>query len=59
MGAKGCKQVSVGGAKTTGGINNRYNGAFPGGSAVKNMPASAGDTGSILDSGRSHMLQNN
>ena len=26
----------------------------PGGSGVKNPPASAGDTGSILDQGRSH-----
>ena len=46
------------GAKMTGGINNCYSGAFPGGSLVKNMPASAGDTGSIPDSGRPHMLQN-
>ena len=28
---------------------------FPGGSVVKNLPASAGDVGSIPDSGRSHM----
>ena len=28
---------------------------FPGGSVVKNLPASAGDTGSIPDPGRSHM----
>lgn len=33
-------------------------GGFPGGS-VKNLPASARDTGSILDPGRSHMAQNN
>ena len=55
-GAKGCKQVSVGGAKMTGGINNRYNGAFPGGSVLKNMPASAGaagDMGLIPGLGRS------
>ena len=32
---------------------------FPGGSVVKNPPASAGDMGSILDPGRSHMLQSN
>ena len=32
---------------------------FPGGSGVKNAPAEAGDTGSILDSGRPHMLQSN
>ena len=30
---------------------------FPGGSVVKNPPASSGDTGSILGPGRSHMLQ--
>ena len=30
---------------------------FPGGSVVKNPPANAGDTGSIPDLGRSHMLQ--
>ena len=34
-------------------------GDFPGGSVVKNLPASAGDTGSILRSGRSHMPQSN
>ena len=28
---------------------------FPGGSVVKNLPASAGDMGSIPGSGRSHM----
>ena len=32
-------------------------GGFPGGSLVKNPPASAGDKGSILDPGRSHMPQ--
>ena len=30
---------------------------FPGGSVMKNLPAIAGDTGSIPDPGRSHMLQ--
>ena len=30
---------------------------FPGGSMVKNLPANAGDTGSIPGPGRSHMLQ--
>ena len=30
---------------------------FPGGSMVKSPPANAGDTGSIPDSGRSHMPQ--
>ena len=34
-------------------------GGFPGGSVVKNPPSNAGDTGSIPDLGRSHMLQNN
>ena len=34
-------------------------GGFPGGSVVKNPLASVGDTGSIPDPGRSHMLQNN
>ena len=32
---------------------------FPGGSVVKNPPANAGDTGSSLDPGRSHMLRSN
>ena len=32
---------------------------FPGGSLVKNLLANAGDTGSILGLGRSHMPQNN
>ena len=32
---------------------------FPGGAVVKNPPASAGDTGSIPDPGRSHMLRSN
>ena len=31
---------------------------FPGGSVVKSLPASLGDTGSIPGPGRSHMLQN-
>ena len=31
----------------------------PGGTVDKNPPASAGDTGSILDPARSHMLQSN
>ena len=29
---------------------------FPGDSVVKNLPANAGDTGSIRGPGRSHML---
>ena len=32
---------------------------FPGGSVVKNPPASAGDTGSITDPGRSHVPWSN
>ena len=32
---------------------------FPGGSVAKNPPANAGDTGSILGPGRSHMLRSN
>ena len=32
---------------------------FPGGTVVKNPPASAGDSGLILGPGRSHMLQSN
>ena len=34
-------------------------GGFPGGSGVKNLSASAGDMGLILDLGQSHMLQSN
>ena len=32
-------------------------GGFPGGSVLKNLPANAGDTGSILGPGESHMLR--
>ena len=32
---------------------------FPGGAAVKNPPANAGDTGSIAGPGRSHMPRSN
>ena len=32
---------------------------FPGGTVVKNLPANAGDTGSIPGPGRSHMLPSN
>ena len=32
---------------------------FPGGSVVKNPPATAGDTGSISDPGRSHIPRSN
>ena len=34
-------------------------GGFPGGAVVKNLPANAGDTGSIPGPGRSHMLWSN
>ena len=34
-------------------------GGFPGGSMAENLPASAGDTGSISDPGGSHMLCDN
>ena len=34
-------------------------GNFSGGSAVKNLPASVGDTGLIPDSGNSHIPQSN
>ena len=34
-------------------------GVFPGGSVVKNPPTKAGDMGSVLDPGRSHMPRNN
>ena len=32
---------------------------FPGGAVVKDLPANAGDTGSIPGPGRSHMPQTN
>ena len=32
---------------------------FPGGAVVKNLPANAGDTGSIPGPGRSHTLRSN
>ena len=32
---------------------------FPGGSGVKNLPASAGNTGSFCDLGRSHVPRSN
>ena len=34
-------------------------GDFPGGAVVKNLPANAGDTGSIPGPGRSHMPWSN
>ena len=32
---------------------------FPGSTVIKNLPVNEGDTGSIPDPGRSHMLWNN
>ena len=40
-------------------LNSNFLLGFSGGSVVKNPPANAGDTGLILDPGRSHMLWNN
>ena len=37
----------------------KQNQGFPGSSAVKNLPAKAGDTGSIPGLGRPHMPQGN
>ena len=37
----------------------RNEGDFPGGTAVENLPANAGDTGSSPGLGRSHMLRSN
>ena len=40
--------------------NKRIKGGdFPGGTVVKNLPANAGDTGSIPGPGRFHMLRSN
>ena len=36
-----------------------HTGDFPGGAAVKNPPANAGDTGSSPGPGRSHMPRSN
>ena len=38
---------------------NVYDKGFPGGSVVKNLPATAGDMGLIPDAGRFHVLQRN
>ena len=40
-------------------ISKFYYRDFPGGTVVKNLPANAGDMGSIPGLGRSHMLQSN
>ena len=37
--------------------SERVTWGFPGGAVVENLPANAGDTGSSLGLGRSHMLQ--
>ena len=39
-------------------VKNRWEG-FPRGPVAESLSANAGDTGSIPDPGRSHMLQNN
>ena len=40
-------------------MNFKKPSGFPGGTVVKNLPASAGDRGSSPGLGRSHMLQSN
>ena len=40
-------------------VSEETGAGVPGGSVDKNPPANAGDTGSILDLGRSHVLQKN
>ena len=52
-------QTTVTGPPGNPGLKSLYFGGFPGGSVVKNLPASAGDMGSIPDLGRPHMWQNN
>ena len=60
-----CEFVCVLGAAVGGGVMGRRKEkellapGFPGGSVVVNTPANAGDLGSILGRGRSHMLQSN
>ena len=49
---KGALMENTGGSKT-------QPWDFPGGTVVKNLPANAGDTGSIPSLGRSHMLRSN
>ena len=41
------------------GIRNSALRGFPGGTVVRNLPANAGDTGSIPGPGRSHMPRSN
>ena len=40
-------------------LSKKHSEGFPGGAVVKNLPASAGDTGSSPGPGRSHMPQSN
>ena len=40
-------------------LHVKIHGDFPGGAVVKNLPANAGDTGSIPGLGRSHMPWSN
>jgi len=46
-------------AKWVKGVKSYNFWGFPGGSVVRNLPAIAGDMGSIPSPGRSHMLQIN
>ena len=39
--------------------SKKFTEGFPGGAVVKNLPADAGDTGSIPGPGKSHMPQSN
>ena len=41
------------------GVERMSDWGFPGGAVVKNLPANAGDTGTIPSLGRSHMPQSN
>ena len=40
-------------------FKNLWDGGFPGGAVVENLPADAGDTGSSPGLGRSHMPRSN
>ena len=55
----GCKSVGRSLNVTELNTFKRHLGGFPGGSVIKNLPASAGDTGSIPGLGRSHMPWSN
>ena len=55
----GCKSVGRSLNVTELNTFRHHFGGFPGGSVIKNLPASAGDTGSIPGLGRSHMPWSN